>query len=156
MWVLILLASLPSDPPDMPEEARLRPALVVRRWGTDPEKSAVNVVAFVDGSNDIDRFHATPAFQGQPFPKAGGPIWLTSVVPGKHEGQFRLPEARGAVLDLDKLIGDHLAPRDSEVDKLLARIKALEKAKAPDPAVIAKLVAEALAAERAKAPPATS
>jgi hypothetical protein len=61
---------LPNDTRSPGEQ---RPAKVVKVWGDHPG-AAINLVVFVDGSNDGFDTHT---------------IWRTSVVPGDQPGQWQ-------------------------------------------------------------------
>lgn len=73
--------------PGYPHSAeQLRPAIVVRTWGDQPE-SAVNAQLFTDGTNDAGCQYIVD----NKIDPTAGQIWLTSITQGDGVGQWRWP-----------------------------------------------------------------
>jgi hypothetical protein len=73
------------------EAPKLRPALVVEDWGIteapNTDQGAVNLVVFLDGSNDKAKDRAKVG-----LPEKGLTGWVTSRTRGKGIGQWREPK----------------------------------------------------------------
>ena len=83
----IVLVNLGADTrPGAQPEQQLRPAIVVRTWGSTPE-AAINVQLFPDGGNDVGLEYLV---SNQIDPSKGS-LCLTSLIQGDHVGGWSWP-----------------------------------------------------------------